>query len=203
VSCTATAGSSGAQDGVTPAKANITVIAGGSVTCTFTNTLTVPSQACSPGYWKQPQHFGSYPWQTVPWASLLINPSPYGIVNKQIVPVTFDSLVGTTYGSKFSAAPAELAGLTFPEVISLGGGGIYALGRQSAAALLDSIILGGAYGFTPAQVIRDTNDAFLGLNGKTLQSVQSEFSALLVNENCPLGRSELPGTDLGSGIGHK
>jgi hypothetical protein len=176
----------------TSSTANITIIPGAIVTCTYTNTLTVPSEACSPGYWKQPQHFGSYPWQT-----------SFG--SHQVVPITFTTggvtYNKTTYGSVFSAAPPELFSLTFPEVISLGGGGIYALGRQSAAAYLDAVVLGGAYGFTPAQVVQKTNDAFNGIT--SLQSAQSAFEALLNNENCPLGRSTLPGQDLGNGIGHK
>jgi len=39
INCSATTGSSGAQDGVNPRKANITVANLGEVTCTFTNTL--------------------------------------------------------------------------------------------------------------------------------------------------------------------
>ncbi len=39
INCTATSGSSGAQDGVNPRKANITLANLGEVTCTFTNTL--------------------------------------------------------------------------------------------------------------------------------------------------------------------
>jgi hypothetical protein len=139
----------GSQDGTTT-KANITIIPGRDVTCTYTNTLTVPTEACSPGYWKQPQHFGSYPWQTDPWGLL--------VPSQQVVPVDYLALLATTYGSVFASAPPELFNLTFPEVISMGGGGIYALGRHSAAAYLNSVTLDG-YGFSPAQVVQITNDS--------------------------------------------
>jgi hypothetical protein len=182
----------GVQVGTT-STANITIIPGALVTCTYTNTKRVDLAACSPGYWKQPQHFGSYPWQTDPWG--LLNPS------QQVVPVDYQGLDATLYGSIFSSAPAELAGLTFPEVISLGGGGIYALGRQSAAAYLNSVALLGAYFYTPAQVVQITNDAFDGIT--TLQSAQSAFSDLLIDENCTLGRDDLEDGDFGNGIGRR
>jgi hypothetical protein len=176
LSCTA----GGAQVG-TSTTANITVAPGATVTCTYTNTLVAPLQACSPGYWKQPQHFGSYTGTGI---------DPFA----------------TTYGSIFSAAPAELAGLTFPEVISLGGGGIFVLGRQSAAAYLDAAAPGiPGYPYSTGQVVTWTNAAFVDLaNGAPNPAYDfalSQFAIPLQDENCPLGRATLPGFD-GPGIGH-
>jgi hypothetical protein len=175
LSCQASAGSSGAQDGIDPKKANISVIPGGVVTCTYVNTLQVDLEACSPGYWKQPQHFGSYPWQLDPYG--LLTPS------QQVVPVDYSGFDATLYGSIFANAPGELAGLTFPAVIGLGGGGIFALGRQSAAAYLNAVVLDG-YFYSPAEVVSLTNAAFLSGD---YQSAQSLFSDLLIDENCTLG----------------
>jgi len=84
-------------------------------TLTFTNNVVLPppppptaSQGCTPGYWKQPQHFDS-------WAA------PY-------VP-------GMTFGSVFADA---FPGMTLLQVVSQGGGGLQALGRHTVAALLNS-----------------------------------------------------------------
>ena len=44
----------------------------------------------------------------------------------------------TLYGAVFANAPTKLASLTLLEVLNLGGGGIYNLGRQSVAALLNT-----------------------------------------------------------------
>ncbi len=44
----------------------------------------------------------------------------------------------TLYGEVFTNAPSELSDLTLLEVLNLGGGGIYNLGRQSVAALLNT-----------------------------------------------------------------
>jgi hypothetical protein len=182
----------GVQVGTT-STANITITPGDTVTCTYVNTQQVELEACSPGYWKQPQHFGSYPWQEDPWGLLT--------QSQQVVPVDYAGFDATLYGSIFSSAPAELAGLTFPEVIGLGGGGIYALGRHSAAAYLNSVALLGAYFYSPAQVVQITNDAFDGIT--TLQFAQSAFSDLLIDENCTLGRDDLEDGDFGNGIGRR
>ena len=44
----------------------------------------------------------------------------------------------TLYGEVFVDAPSELSGMTLLEVLNKGGGGIYNLGRQSVAALLNT-----------------------------------------------------------------
>jgi hypothetical protein len=44
----------------------------------------------------------------------------------------------TLYGEVFTNAPSQLSDLTLQEVLNLGGGGIYNLGRQSVAALLNT-----------------------------------------------------------------
>ena len=44
----------------------------------------------------------------------------------------------TLYGSVFGNAPSELYNLTLLEVLNLNGGGLYNLGRQSVAALLNA-----------------------------------------------------------------
>jgi len=82
-------------------------------------------QGCSPGYWKQSQHFDSYPSPTLPTT-------------------TFQSVFG------INAFPGQ----TLLQVLSTGGGGLTAFGRHAVAAYLNAGALGTIhYGLTQAQVI--------------------------------------------------
>src|SRR3989344_677719 len=88
---------------------NIQLEAGETVTCTFTNAFTPPAtQGCSPGYWKQDQHFDSY--------------NIYGPTD------LFDTVFDETV----------FPGMTLVDVLSQGGGGINALGRIITGALLNA-----------------------------------------------------------------
>jgi hypothetical protein len=101
-------------------------------------TITTPTcepppqvgQGCTPGYWKQKQHFDSW---TSPYA-----PS-------------------TLFSSVFSDA---FPGKTLLEVLGLGGGGINALGRHTVAALLNSASAGVGYNVTTSGVIGAFNTAY-------------------------------------------
>jgi hypothetical protein len=116
-------------------------------------------EECSPGYWKQTQHFDSYP------AS--INP------------------LSTTFGSIFASAPAPYATKTFPQAIDSNGGGFNALARHAAAAYLNSLTM--AYGLTPTEVVNMVNAAFAaGPNSQALKDALAVFEGFLEDENCPL-----------------
>lgn len=80
------------------------------------------TQGCTPGYWKQDQHFDSWP-------------APY------LPSTSFSSVFGRTV----SGAPTLLAAL------QLNGGGVFALARHAAAALLSSGTVN--YPYSTAQVI--------------------------------------------------
>lgn len=95
-------------------------------------------QGCTPGYWKQPQHFDS-------WAVYAQTDS-------------YDSVFGVT------AFPSSL---TLLAALQQGGGGINALGRHSAAALLNAVSPNVDYPITSAQVIALTQAA-LNSGSKTL-----------------------------------
>ena len=84
------------------------------VTCTFLNSFA-PSivQGCSPGYWKQEQHFDSYALYT---------------------PDTLFADVG------FEDA---FPGQTLLDVLSANGGGLTALGRTIVSAILNSAVIPG------------------------------------------------------------
>jgi hypothetical protein len=95
--------------------------------------ITQPtSQGCSPGYWKQPQHFGSYPDGVFP--------------NDLFTSVGFED---------------AFPNMSLLQVLSLKGGGLNALGRIIVAAYLNASTIDG-FAFTPQQVIDDFNAAFPG-----------------------------------------
>ncbi|SDS53054.1 T9SS type A sorting domain-containing protein [Gramella sp. MAR_2010_147] len=91
-----------------------------------------------------------------------------------------------TYGDIYIDAPAAIASLSLLEVLNIGGGDIYNLGRQSVAALLNTCSI--EVGFTYSSVeslISDVNDAFA--NGEA-----GSFGTYLDGLNqagCPLGGS--------------
>jgi hypothetical protein len=99
---------------------------------TFFNREVTGLQGCTPGYWKQQQHFGS-------WNSTGLNPS--------------DSY-NTTFG--VTAWPATF---TLLDALGQNGGGINRLARHSTAALLNARSSEVAYGITSQEVIQRTRAA--------------------------------------------
>ncbi|MCI0440522.1 MAG: hypothetical protein L0177_15525 [Chloroflexi bacterium] len=89
-------------------------------------------EGCTPGYWKQKQHFDS-------WVG-------YSPTDK------FDAVFGVTssFGSNF----------TLLKALGQGGGGEKALGRHAVAALLNSSSSGVDFAFTTAQVIALVQEAY-------------------------------------------
>jgi len=88
------------------------------------------TQGCTPGYWKQSQHFDSWP-----------------------APYTPTTLFSAVFADAFP-------GMTLNEVLSQGGGGLNALGRATVAALLNSASGSVNYGATPSDIINAFNAAF-------------------------------------------
>jgi uncharacterized repeat protein (TIGR01451 family) len=121
-------------------------------------------EGCTPGYWKQTQHFGSW---TAPYS-----------------PVAPETLFSDVFENAFP-------GKTLLEVLGTGGGGLKALGRHTVAALLNTASSGVSYDLSTAQVIDAFNAVFPGskrdYNG--LKAIFSGFN----EQGCPLGRAELPG----------
>lgn len=87
---------------------------------------------CTPGYWKQSQHFGS-------WTA----------------PFTPNTLFSSVFENAFP-------GQTLLQVLNLGGGGLNALGRHTVAALLNSASSDVFYDFTVQQVISMFNSVYPG-----------------------------------------
>jgi hypothetical protein len=92
--------------------------------------LCAGTDGCTPGYWKQSQHFDSWP-----------------------IVYTPDTLFSDVFADAFP-------GMTLLEVLSQGGGGLNALGRHAVAALLSAGAADVDNGLKPAQVIALFNTAF-------------------------------------------
>jgi hypothetical protein len=92
-------------------------------------------EGCTPGYWKQTQHFDSWP-----------------------APYTPDMLF------KDAGFDDAFPGMTLLQVLSQGGGKLIALGRHTVAALLSSASSGVNYNLTTAQVISMFNSTYPATN---------------------------------------
>ena len=119
----------------------------------FTNTFVqVPpgdgTEGCTPGFWKQSQHFDS-------WTA----------------PFTPNTLFDDVFENAFP-------GLTLLQVASLGGGGLNALGRHTVAALLNAASSGVDYPWTVQQVITAFNNVFPGGDYETLKNQLEGFNEL-------------------------
>ncbi len=105
-------------------------------------------EGCTPGYWKQPQHFGSY---TAPYTP------------------------GTPFADVFEDA---FPGMTLVQVLAQGGGGLNALGRHTVAALLNGASPDVDSDLTDGEVIDMFNDVYPGSKDdyNDLKSVFSGFN---------------------------
>ncbi|HXI19885.1 MAG TPA: hypothetical protein VNH46_02295 [Gemmatimonadales bacterium] len=92
-------------------------------------------QGCTPGYWKQTQHFDSW---TAPYAPTM------------------------QFSAVFDNA---FPGMTLVDVLGQGGGGLNALGRHTVAALLNAASPNVSYDLTTQQVIDQFNAVYPGSKG--------------------------------------
>lgn len=90
-------------------------------------------QGCTPGFWKQPQHFDS-------WIPTGFSPSN-----------DFDTIFGRD---------AFNPDITLLQALNLGGGGLNALARQAVAAILNAAHPNINYPFTVSQIISMFQSAF-------------------------------------------
>jgi hypothetical protein len=105
-------------------------------------------EGCTPGYWKQDQHFDSWP-------------APY--TPSTLFSVAFPG--STVFG-----------GRTLLSVLSDGGGGLTALGRHAVAALLNAASGGVDYDYTTAQVISRFNAAVASGDYETQKNLFAGFN---------------------------
>jgi hypothetical protein len=111
-----------------------------------TPTPTTGGEGCTPGYWKQEQHFDSWPTPYTPW---------------------------TKFSDVFENA---FPGLTLLDVLKLNGGGLQALGRHTVAALLNAASSGVGYNLTTAEVISQFNAVYPGGNYEALKNTFAGFN---------------------------
>ena len=105
-------------------------------------------EGCTPGYWKQPQHFGS-------WAGTGLTPTD-----------SYNAVFGVT------AWPASF---TLLDALGKNGGGINALARHSTAALLNARSTGVDYGLTSSAVIAATQ---LAISTRSYDGVANHLMTL-------------------------
>jgi hypothetical protein len=117
-------------------------------TTTTTTTTTTPEggEGCTPGFWKQDQHFDSYPAGITPTTTL----ASVGFVG-----------TGST---------------TFLTALSTGGGGLDALLRHAAAAYLNAASTGVDFDLSTSDVVSMTNAAILSGDYETTKDEFEELN---------------------------
>jgi hypothetical protein len=124
----------------------------------FDFTIEPPpdGEGCTPGYWKQTQHFDS-------WTSPYMPATPFSAVFED-------------------AFPGPEMSMTLLQVLSQGGGGLKALGRHTVAALLNAASPDVAYPLTVSEVIGMFNDVYPGGDYEGLKDQFEEYNETF----CPL-----------------
>lgn len=131
---------------------------------------TVGNEGCTPGYWKQPQHFGN-------WAPSV----PTGTNATKF----FDVFTVCDVAGKNGSYQGIPANLTLLEALHLNGGGFYALARHAAAAYLSATHPEVDYSIK-------TNDIIIGVV-RAFRTGNLYIKTKLEDANekgCPLKRSE-------------
>jgi hypothetical protein len=117
---------------------------------TFTNDFTAPptgTEGCTPGYWKQDQHFDS-------WVGTGFAPGD-----------DFDTVFGDDWFNP---------NITLLQALNLTGGGKNALARHAVAALLNAASGGVNYPMTTADVLAAVHAAFLAQS--TIESTKNTLA---------------------------
>ncbi len=148
-------GTTGSPTKVTTTSVTVTAndLQGALVTY-YNHVLPVGGQGCSPGYWKQTQHYHSYPAGVTP---------------------------NTLFGSIFENA---FPGMTLVQVLSQGGGGLNALGRQIVSAYLNSYTMN--YNLTTSQVVSQFNAIFPSSSKTGYDTFEAQLDNWNSNQVCNL-----------------
>lgn len=130
---------------------------------TYYNAVRPPrgGQGCTPGYWKQSQHFGS-------WTSPYV-PTGAGATD-------FDAAFGVN---------AFTPNITLLAALGRNGGGINALARHAAAALLNAANPAVSSDLEVSEVIAMVQAAVASGDYETTKNVLAQFN----EQGCPLGRN--------------
>lgn len=156
---------------------------GGTVACTIPTPTPTPTiepeiignEGCTPGYWKQSQHFGN-------WAPLV----PTGDMATKF----FDIFPVCEMDGSDCSYQGLSADLTLLEALQLGGGNFNALARHAAAAYLNAKSKSVKYSFTTLELKDWVISAFKNGNAETIKNKLEQAN----EAGCPLGRSEMTAT---------
>lgn len=136
--------------GVTSATVDVSDRIGGAIWFKFRDGSLPPvgGEGCTLGYWKQRQHFDSWP-------------APY------VPSMRFNQVFANAFPGK-----------TLVQVLQLKGGGLNALGRQTVAALLSAASADVDYDLTVAEVVAAFNSAYATSNRQSFTSQKDVFDML-------------------------
>jgi hypothetical protein len=140
-------------------------------------------EGCTPGYWKQSQHFGSW---TAPYTPTNPGATKYGEPDPADVFTVPGSLM-----IKVDNVQIVLKDATLLQALNAQGGGVNALARHSAAALLNAASPAN-YAFSVAEVIAMVNAALASGDATIIEDTKDKL-AFQNEKGCPFGRD--PGTD--------
>ncbi|MFT4517927.1 MAG: hypothetical protein ACI9JM_000304 [Halioglobus sp.] len=130
--------------------------------CGLIEPPTGGGEGCTPGFWKQRQHFNA--WLNPPYAP------------------------NTQFSDVFENA---FPGKTLLQVLKQGGGGVKALGRHTVAALLNSATEDVSYDVgSPAGVIAAFNAVYPGSKGE-YNALKNQFAGFN-EQGCPINGKEFP-----------
>jgi hypothetical protein len=158
------------------AKMVVTLNGSGAIDNIVFSLPSVGDEGCTPGYWKQEQHFGSWTRYT---------PS-----------TTFFEVFGCPIVIKWSEGgkPGDTADPTLLQTLQAKGGGINALARHAVAAWLNAANPDVDYAFTTFEVIALFQGAY---DSGDFESTKEMFEE--ANEaSCPLGRSVIDAAQMTS-----
>jgi hypothetical protein len=156
----------------------------------------VPLEGCTPGYWKQSQHFGS-------WTSPYSPVNPFTQIDDAIAfPFLSNGTCAVAGPVKLDSGGelADVCDATLLQGIEFNGGDAFALLRHGSAALLNAAHPDVAFGYAPSD-IQCIVQAGLGLGGACSGDYDLASALKLIvdaNEskwtgehNCPLGNDPL------------
>jgi hypothetical protein len=157
-------------------------------------------QGCTPGYWKQCQHFSDWVCPYCPQAPGIFCQPGGGTAHLGCGTCTTGTLFCDVFRCPSGGASTAYAGKTLLQVLQQGGGGYNALGRHVVAALLNSAKLGCMFSSqfcTPADVIAKFNMVVnASPTAQQIEQLKNLFAALN-EQGCPLnGHSDLNGDGL-------
>jgi hypothetical protein len=143
-------------------------------------------QGCTPGYWKQDQHFGS--WAMPPYPTGDSSPTGFPTLFFDV----FEEVITIRIGDGTVTNPTLL------QALMAKGGGINSLARHASAAMLNARSGAVAYPLNPAEIVGLVQEA---IPDGDIEGVKDFLAGFNDVNNCPLGINSLPGNGGGGNPG--